>query len=165
MAPTADDCAHALIEIVPEVMQEIRRHVRNRRGPDLSVMQVRILAFLAGNPGAPLSAVADYVGLTLPSTSTQVSNLVDRELVHRASSPTDRRYVALQLTTKGNALLTSVRQAAQASLAETVTLLSSEECQLVIDALQTLRLVLTRAKAENYFDDTGPPTSSATPTP
>lgn len=163
MAPTADDCAHALIEIVPEVMQEIRRHVRSRRGPDLSVMQVRILAFLAGNPGAPLSAVADYVGLTLPSTSTQVSNLVDRGLVHRAPSLTDRRYVALQLTNKGEALLTSVRQAAQASLAETVEMLSTQERQLVIDALQALRLVLIRAKSESYFDDTGPP-PSANPT-
>jgi len=164
MAPTADDCAHALIEIVPEVMQEIRRHVRSRRGPDLSVMQVRILAFLSGNAGTPLSAVAEYVGLTLPSTSTQVSNLVDRELVHRAPAPTDRRYVALQLTDKGEALLTSVRQAAQASLAETVTLLSAQERQQVIDALQALRQVLIRAKTESYFDDTGPPPSS-TPTP
>lgn len=157
MTPTADDCAHALIEVIPEVMQEIRRHVRSRRGPDLSVMQLRILAFLAGNPGTPLSAVADYVGLTLPSTSTQVSNLVDRELVHRTPSPTDRRYIALQLTAKGETLLTTVRQGAQASLAETVTRLTPEERQQVIDALQALRLMLNRAKTDSYFDDTGPP--------
>ena len=160
MTPTADDCAHALIEIVPEVMQEIRHHVRNRRGPDLSVMQLRIMAFLASNPGAPLSAVAEYVGLTLPSTSTQVSNLVDRALVHRASSPTDRRYVALQLTDKGTALLTTVRQGAQATLAETAKLLSPQERQQVVEALHALRLMLTRAKTENYFDDTGPPPES-----
>lgn len=160
MTPTADDCAQALIEIVPEVMQEIRRHVRSRRGPDLSVMQLRIMAFLASNPGAPLSAVAEYVGLTLPSTSTQVSNLVDRALVHRAPSPTDRRYVTLQLTDKGDALLTTVRQGAQATLAETAKLLSPQEQQQVIEALQALRQMLTRAKSENYFDDTGPPSTS-----
>lgn len=159
MAPTADDCAHALIEVIPEVMQEIRRHVRSRRGPDLSVMQLRILAFLDSNPGAPLSAVAEYVGLTLPSTSTQVSNLVGRTLIHRAPSPTDRRYVTLHLTAKGEALLTSVRQGAQDSLAERVALLSPQARQQVVDALQALRVMLIRTKAESSADGTGPPPS------
>jgi DNA-binding MarR family transcriptional regulator len=142
MAPTAAECAHVLLEIVPEVMQEIRRHVRNQRGQDLTILQLRTLAFLHGNPGAPLSAVADHVGLTLPSMSTQVSNLVERNLLSRTTLPTDRRYVALYVTDQGTAVLAAVRENARDSLAVTVTLLAPEERAQVVSALQLLRAVL-----------------------
>jgi len=142
---SATACAHMLLEIVPEVMQEIRRHVRRQRGSDLSVLQLRVLAFLDHNPGAPLSAVADHVGLTLSSMSTQISNLVERDLISRSTLPTDRRYVALQLTQQGKALLATVRENARNSLAEPVAQLSAAERAQVIDALMRLRAVLTDA--------------------
>ncbi len=147
MAPTAQACAQALLEIVPDVMQEIRRHVRNQRGRDLSVLQLRALAFLAQNPGAPLSAVADHVGLTLPSMSTQVSNLVARDLIARATLPTDRRYVALQLTPQGEALLATVRTNARASLVTMLDHLSDAEREQVLAALLLLQSLLTDAKS------------------
>lgn len=147
-APTAADCAHALLEIVPEVMQEIRHHVRTQRGSDLSVLQLRALAFLDRHPGAPLSAVADHVGLTLPSMSTQVSNLVERDLIARTTSVTDRRYVALQLTERGATLLATVRENARSSLAANVAHLSVAERAQIIDALQLLRTILTDGPSE-----------------
>ncbi len=51
MSPSADDCARALIEVVPEVMQRIRSEIRSQRGPELSVLQLRVLAFLNNRPG------------------------------------------------------------------------------------------------------------------
>lgn len=148
MTPTAADCAHALLEIVPEVMQEIRRRVRSQRGSDLSVLQLRALAFLDHNPGAPLSAVADHVGLTLPSMSTQVSNLVERALISRTTLPTDRRYVALQLTDQGKAILATVRENTRSSLATSVAHLSDAERIQVVDVLHLLRTIITDAQTE-----------------
>ena len=148
MAPTAAECAHALLEIIPEVMQEIRRNIRSQRGHDLTILQLRTLTFLHGNPGAPLSAVADHVGLTLPSMSTQVSNLVDRELLSRTTLPSDRRYVALQLTEQGAAVLATVRENARDSLAATVAHLSADERSQVIAALRLLRTVLPENTTE-----------------
>ncbi|MBX3015830.1 MAG: winged helix-turn-helix transcriptional regulator [Caldilineaceae bacterium] len=142
MAPTAADCAHALLDVVPEVMQVIRRHVRHQRGHDLSVLQLRTLAFLAHCPGAPLSAVAEHVGLTLPSMSTQVSNLVERGLIARTTSPTDRRYVALQVTDQGAIQLAHVRDNARTTLAASLVHLSEAERAQVIEALTLLRAVL-----------------------
>ena len=141
-APTAIDCAHTLLEIVPEVMQEIRHHVRMQRGRDLSILQLRTLAFLDRQPGAPLSAVADHVGLTLPSMSTQVSKLVERDLISRTTLATDRRYVALQLTERGATLLATVREDARNSLATSVAHLSAAERTQVVGALQILRTIL-----------------------
>lgn len=142
MAPTAAECAHALLEIVPEVMQEIRRHVRNQRGQDLTILQLRTLAFLHGNPGAPLSAVADHVGLTRPSMSTQVSNLVERNLLSRTTLPTDRRYVALHVTDQGATILAAVRENARDSLAAMVAQLTPDERVRVIEALALVRTIL-----------------------
>jgi len=148
MAPTAAECAHALLEVVPEVMQVIRHHVRNQRGSDLSVLQLRALAFLDRNPGAPLSAVAEHVGLTLPSMSTQVSNLVEHDLILRTTSVTDRRYLALQLTERGAAVLATVREQARSSLAASVAHLTENERAQVMDALVLLRSILTDRQAE-----------------
>jgi len=148
MAPTAAECAQTLLDIVPEVMQAIRRHVRNQRGRDLSVLQLRTLAFLDRNPGAPLSAVAEHVGLTLPSMSTQISNLVERDLLSRVTLPTDRRYVALHLTERGATVLATVRKHAQDSLAATVAHLSPEERSQVVDALRLLRILLPENTVE-----------------
>jgi len=139
MLPTADECAHELIEVIPEVMQTIRSHVRRQRGSDLSVLQIRVLAFLQHNPGAPLSAVAEHVGLTLPSMSTQVTGLVGRKLLHRATSRVDRRYITLTLTTSGAVLLASVRASAQENLAQTLARLTEAERAVVMQALQLLR--------------------------
>lgn len=149
MAPTAAECAQALLDVVPEVMQVIRRHVRHQRGRDLSVLQLRTLAFLDRNPGAPLSAVAEHVGLTLPSMSTQVSNLVERDLLSRITLPTDRRYVALHLTEQGRAILATVHEQARDSLAATVAQLSPVERGQVIAALHLLRTVLPENAIES----------------
>ena len=152
MAPTAvstaAECAHLLLEIVPEVMQEIRRQVRNQRGRDLSILQLRTLTFLDRNPGAPLSAVAEHVGLTLPSMSTQVSNLVERDLISRTTLPSDRRYVALQLTERGAAVLATVRENARDSLAATVAHLSADERGQIIAALHLLRIIVPENTVE-----------------
>ncbi|CAN5379955.1 hypothetical protein BH10CHL1_BH10CHL1_26780 [soil metagenome] len=139
MSNSANDCARELIEVIPAIMQAIRREVRSQRGPDLSVLQVRVLAFLARNPGAPLSAVAEHVGLTLPSMSTQVTGLVKRAMIERATSPTDRRYVTLTLTANGQALLKSANQEAQIKLAKLLTELSNEERATIIQGLQLLQ--------------------------
>ncbi len=139
MPNAENDCARALIEVIPEIMQAIRAQVRHQRGPDLSVLQMRVLAFLDGHPGAPLSAVAEHVGLTLPSMSTQVTGLVKRNLIERAIAPIDRRYITLTLTAEGQARLTAALHGAQVNLAKTLTLLSSDERATVIQALQLLR--------------------------
>ena len=143
IANSTDDCARTLIEVIPEVMQVIRTEIRRQRGPDLSVLQLRVLAFLDRNPGAPLSAVAEHVGLTLPSMSTQVTGLVERALVNRAVSLADRRYVTLTLTPKGQTILQAALLGAQVSVAQVVARLSMDERATVMQALRLLRFIFS----------------------
>lgn len=136
---SSDRVAHELIEVIPVVMQTLRAEVRRCREPDLSVLQIRVLAFLNRHPGAPLSAVAEHVGLTLPSMSSQVSGLVGRNLIHRSVSAQDRRYVTLTLTEQGRAVMEAALRGTEASITQVIAGLGADERRLLMEALGLLR--------------------------
>lgn len=149
MAPTPEECAHELIDVIPEVIHVIRAEVRRQRGRDLSILQLRTLIYLARNPGATLSAVADHVGLTLSSMSTQVSKLVQRKLVDRNESPHDRRFVTLALTPAGEAHLQEARRGAETNLAVRCQQWSPSERATVMQAMAILRDHFSTSIAES----------------
>jgi DNA-binding MarR family transcriptional regulator len=95
------------------------------------------------HPGAPLSAVAEHVGLTLPSMSSQVTGLVKRSLIDRSISSHDRRFVTLTLTEQGHAALAAAVQGAQASFAHLLKGLTTEERATVMAALAALRRIFS----------------------
>jgi DNA-binding MarR family transcriptional regulator len=140
-APNDEACAHVVFEVVPHVMQKIRAEMRRRRGPEISVLQLRALAYLRRNPGATLSSLAEHVGLTLPSMSSQVSGLVARNLIDRSVSTTDRRFVTLTLTEQGSSLLAAARQGTQESLAKSLATLAPDERAIVMVAMALLERV------------------------
>lgn len=147
-APSSDDCARVVFEVVPHVMQKLRAEMRRRRGPEISVLQLRALAFLRRNPGATLSRLAEHVGLTLPSMSSQVSGLVARNLIDRSVSPEDRRFVTLTLTEQGRTLMETARQGTQESLATTIADLAPEERAVVVEAMHLLERVFVPTTTE-----------------
>jgi len=105
---------------------------------------MRALGFLHANPDADLSAVADYVGLALPTMSTLVDGLVRRGLVARLAAPHDRRRLRLRLSRAGRAALRSALAAARAVLETRLTELPPGERALVLRAMTRLRPLLMR---------------------
>jgi DNA-binding MarR family transcriptional regulator len=152
--PSSDECAHIVFEVVPQVMQRVRAEMRRRRGPEISVLQLRALAFLRRNPGTTLSMLAEHVGLTLPSMSSQVSGLVARNLIDRSVSSEDRRFVTLTLTEQGRTLMETARHGTQESLAKNISHLTPEERATVIEAMQLLARVFAPATVETPQTDT-----------
>jgi DNA-binding MarR family transcriptional regulator len=142
-APSSEDTARVVFDVVPQVMQNLRAEMRRRRGPEISVLQLRALAFLRRNPGATLSRLAEHVGLTLPSMSSQVSGLVARDLIDRSTSTEDRRYVTLTLTEQGRMLMETARHGTQESLAKQISDLAPDERAVVVEAMQLLARVFS----------------------
>jgi DNA-binding MarR family transcriptional regulator len=147
-APSSEDAARVVFEVVPQVMQVLRAEMRRRRGPEISVLQLRALAFLRRNPGATLSRLAEHVGLTLPSMSSQVSGLVARNLIDRSTSTEDRRYVTLTLTEQGRMLMETARHGTQESLAKQISDLAPDERAVVVEAMQLLARVFSPTLAD-----------------
>src|SRR5437764_4190573 len=82
--PTRAELAAAVVNTAQLVLRLVRGAVRRQHPVNLSVTQLRALDFVSANPGTSLSAVADYVGLALPSASDRKSTRLNSS--HRCIS-------------------------------------------------------------------------------
>jgi len=105
-------------------------------------------AFIDGNEGPSLSDVAGHIGLTLPSMSKIVDGLLARKLITREVAANDRRRVTLALTSRGETLLKTAREATKSHLADKLHSLSPADRVLVINALDTLRPIFSHQHAD-----------------
>ncbi len=119
--------------------------MRRHRASDLSVPQFRTLAYIHRHPGVSLSAVAEHIGLTLPSMSKLVDGLVARGLITREPCAKDRRRVTLGITARGRALWETAHDATLSSLADRLEPLSESERTTVIRAMHVLQHVFASA--------------------
>ncbi len=141
---SADQCADLIMETVPLVMRAIRAEMRRQRPLDLSVMQFRALGFVRRNPGASLSHVAAYLGLTLPSVSKMIDGLVERQLMVREADTDDRRRITLRLSAAGQEAVAASHRFTQMRIAEHIATLSAEQRAKVGLAMETLRPLFNR---------------------
>ena len=139
MSATPQTCARELLEVTPAIIQAIRVEMRAQRQHDLSVPQFRALAFISNHPGSSLSAVADHIGLTLPTMSVLVEGLVQRGLVQRVPDLRDRRRVLLTLTLEGKALHERALHGAAVALEVLLAPLALHDRETIMHALQVLR--------------------------
>jgi DNA-binding MarR family transcriptional regulator len=135
---TIGACTRQVLEIVPQVMRQMRREMRKEAGRGLSVPQLRVLAFLGRCPGASLSAVADLAGVANATASAMIERLVRRRLVVRKADPDERRRVKLALTARGATLLERARGHARASVAGRLEALSDCELSMMARGLELL---------------------------
>src|ERR671923_688475 len=137
-AIASDLCAREVMETVPLVMRYIRTEMRSRRAPSLSIPQFRVLTFLSRRPGAPLSSVAEHLGVARSTASATVDRLVRRELVSRTTHPEERRSVVLTLTPAGAQHLQQARAAASARMAKVLAGLPAADLLQVTQGLTLL---------------------------
>lgn len=132
-------CAEQMLDALPPVTRFVRRHMRGNRSKGLSVPQFRTLVLLRSAPAVNLSVVAEFLDVSLPTTSRIVSGLVDHGLVQRRERPCDRRQIELEITPDGSAALESARQATQSKLATELVTLSESDRQAIAQAMQALQ--------------------------
>jgi DNA-binding MarR family transcriptional regulator len=133
------ECAREILDVAPLVMRAIRREMRSRRAPLLSVTQFRALVFLDRHPGATLSAMAEFLGLAPPTVCRMIDKLVAGGLVHRGTASADRRRIPLELTSRGQSGLEAARRGTLTWLSAQVGRLGPLQCGTVSRAMATLR--------------------------
>ena len=143
MFTTPEEAASELLEVVPLIMKEIRSEIRSQRSPDLTIPQFRALAFIDRNKGASLSAVANHMGLTLPSTSRLVDILIARRLLTREDNPADRRRVKLGVTSRGLTILGNSRRGTLEYLAKKLNGIGADDRKVIIEGMAAVRRVFT----------------------
>jgi DNA-binding MarR family transcriptional regulator len=153
MTDSAQTCAHAIIEVVPPIVQALRVQMRAQRSHDLSVPQFRTLAYIRNHPCCSLTAVAEFIGLTLPAMSTLVNGLVEQGLVQREIDPADRRRVLLTVTDAGIAMHRRALDGAEAWLAARVASLTDDQRTAVLAAMAALGPLFSEGRGAS--DDSG----------
>ena len=76
---------------------------------NLTTSQIAVLQFT--REPQTVSAVARYLGLSLPATSQLIDKLVRGQLVRRVEGPTDRRQRNIALSGKGRSLVDRIASA------------------------------------------------------
>jgi DNA-binding MarR family transcriptional regulator len=149
--------AQALVDVALPVNWFVRRHMRGFR-QGLSVPQFRALVFVDTQPDASLSAMAEFVGSSIPAASRMISGLVRRNLVRRQGCTHDRRQVALALTCRGQSVLRTAWTGVKQRVAQELGGLSPAECQLIVGAMDVLRGVFGEVGFERFepCDETKP---------
>jgi len=73
-------------------------------GSGISLPQLALLDWIAGNPGSNLRDIADGLALTPPTVSVAVRRMEDAGHLERQPDPSDGRAICFTLTTQGCAL-------------------------------------------------------------
>lgn len=122
-------------------MRVIRAQVRSRSSPELTMPQFRALAFLGRNEDPMLADVATFLGMTPPAASKLIDALVAAQLVNRGEGQSDRRRIALRLTTAGLLKYTQLVEDAESFLAERIQNLAPDTRSEVVRGLEALHSV------------------------
>jgi DNA-binding MarR family transcriptional regulator len=107
----------------------------------LGLVQFKALITLAGHEeeqDAPVKLVAEQLGVSVPSASRAVDELVRRGLASRDEDPDDRRVRRVSLTAAGRELSEQVMAARVAGLERFVATLSAAERHKLDAALEVL---------------------------
>jgi len=132
-------CAGDVIEVLPIVMDAFRAAMRDNIGGGLSVPQFRCLNYVGESPGASVSDVAAFMGVTLATASATSDRLARAGWLVATVAADDRRRLELNITAAGGELLARMRQAARHDLAGKLEGLPHDALQRVRAGLAVLR--------------------------
>ncbi len=118
----------------------------------LNFPQMKVLVALAGESqaGTTVKDVSEHVGLSLPSASRTVDDLVKRALATREEDPDDRRVRRVSLTAEGQEIADQLMAARLAGLEQFVGTLNDIERRKLDDALDVLMRREDIAKAYRH---------------
>ena len=134
----ASDCAVKILDAVPPTVWFIRGQMRRHR-KGLSVPQFRALYFINDNPSVSLSAVAEHLAASLPSTSRMMAALESQSLIKRGGGRGDRRVIELIITGKGATVMDSARAATLAQIDSKLEQLGAAQRLSLGKAMELLR--------------------------
>ena len=139
--PDPQSCAARVMEVLPRVMDRIRAGMRRQVDTPLTVPQFRGLNFIDLSPGASISALAAFLGVSLATASALAERMGRAGLVRAQGSTTDRRRTELHILPDGKTLLERMRAQTREELAAALGDRSAPELQAVLEGIQVLDLV------------------------
>ena len=125
-------------------------------GLDVTLAQSRMLFTIGSLTEPQVNQIADMIGLDLAYTSRVLGTLEDGGLIRRTISKDDRRQRVVVLTAKGRRLLEEIELRSNQRVLTLVQHLDSDGLDRLLDAMDTIRSLLT-AKDNHAESDSSLP--------
>jgi len=127
-------------ETLPSTWHTVRGQVRRTAVEEFGVTleQFHVLRHVRGG-SATVSEVAEAKQISRSAVSQAVDVLVEKGLLTRVQSRTDRRYVALALTPSGDALLNAVFARNRAWMQAQMAGLAADDAEALLHGLAVLQ--------------------------
>lgn len=137
-----------------KLVEELRTLSENMRAPhmkganhfmelDLTLPQLRVMHLILDLTSAPMSVIANEMGITVSACTHLIDKLVLSGNVERGQDPDDRRIVLCSLTDYGIVSMDKLRQEMPFAQDEFVNRLSVEELRIMVDATTIMQRVMT----------------------
>ena len=144
--PSSDETAE-LAGRLRLAVTRLARQLRQTSDSDLSPTQSAVLATLASHAPVTLGELAELERVASPTITKVIGLLHERGLVDKITDPADRRFVRVQLTPEGIALVERSRARKTAWLARQLQDLSPEELERLAAAADVLEHLTARKAA------------------
>jgi DNA-binding MarR family transcriptional regulator len=129
--------AAELQQLLPTFLGAMLRRERNAVSQGIITLpQFLGMDFLRKTPGSPVKEFAETLGLKPSSASGLIDRMVQKGLVLRTHSKTDRRVVRLTLEAKGEQMVDEIMEQKQQSAAELFAPLSADERAIFLKIMQ-----------------------------
>ncbi|MET0727120.1 MAG: MarR family transcriptional regulator [Acidimicrobiales bacterium] len=125
----------------------LARQLRQTSDADLSPTQASVLATVGASGPLTLGELAELERVASPTITKVIALLHERGLVDKIPDPDDRRFVRVQLTRDGAALVERARARKTAWLARQLEELSPDELERLVAATEVLEHLTARRVA------------------
>jgi DNA-binding MarR family transcriptional regulator len=109
---------------------------------DLTPVQFEMLKYFAYNTDVTLSKLADCLDMNIPNTSREVKKLVEKNLLKKRVSDTDKRVVYVEISETGQALMYKLIGELDALICERYAHLNEADLKKMEKALEILNGLL-----------------------
>jgi DNA-binding MarR family transcriptional regulator len=134
----------AVIQAVSGLWEQGGTDVPEWAAQELTFGQMRLLFLLSKHGPSPMSRIAEWLGVGLPTASGTVDRVERHGLVERRHRVDDRRVVECQLTGAGRELLEEIAGMQRDVLRRTLGVLSEDELR---ELVRLVSIVLERTKS------------------
>lgn len=118
----------------------------------LTHVQTFLLKYLQDKENSTVTAIADYMGVTLAAVSSLVDRMVKTGLINRVRSESDRRVVYISLTPKGMEVIEKFLKKRKERIQELFTRMGRDNVENYLNMqnmlLNTLEAVVIERKRE-----------------
>jgi DNA-binding MarR family transcriptional regulator len=134
----------AVVEALSSLWEEHDPDVPAWAAQELTFGQMRLLFLLSKHGPSPMSHIAEWLGIGLPTASGTVERVERHGLVERRHRVDDRRVVECQLTVAGRELLEEIAGMHRDALRRALGVLTGDELRELVGWIS---LVVERTKS------------------